>query len=407
MCSFQNRRRSFWEVGENDDGFGLRMGMGPQLRVVARRMVTENGFGTGRSFDAQELGADGNAAVGTDFDLGAQAPDKGPPGAVGFGAQRGAFFFKRQVPGFLGSHLEFTVDFVVVAVATQGLKVRIGLVQVGDVLAGEIGRQALLPIEVATLDLTFSLGGRSKTKGDAIEVKGLAQLGEGFGVMSEEQAVEIHIEFQRQTVLLECGGQEIKVGQEQFAFINFGTGEKPAAIVEHVEHGKGLGAAGEPAVGRGVQLPEFTDVAALPAPDRSGGTVVGLWVSQVMLYGPTSDLSAVDSELAFAERLAGGKAVGSWRFAAQPFAQQRLHLRRPVGSMIASRCFRRPHGLLMVGTGLEVIAVKFVEAAAGEAELFHGGRGFEFLGSKCAQHVTNQRGGAAVSQLELFVFFIR
>ena len=310
--------------------------MGREYGMVARGVVAEDHFGTGRSLDAQELGADGNAAVGGNFDLGAGAPDKGPPGTVGFGAQHGAFFFERQVPGFLRSHFEFTVDLVLVAVATQVLDVRVSLVQVGDVLAGEVGRQALLPIEMAALHFTLGLGSGSEAKRDVIEVKGLAQLGEGFGVMSEEQAVEIHVEFQRQAMLLEGRRQEVEVGQEQFALINFGTGENPAAIIEHVEHGKGLGAAGEPAVGRGVQLPEFTDLAALPAPNRSGGAMVRFGVSQPVLDGPTPDLSSVDLELAFAEHVAGGKAVGSRWFAAQPFAQQRLHLRGPVGSMIAS-----------------------------------------------------------------------
>ena len=57
-----------------------------------------------------------------------------------------------------------------------------------------------------------------------------------------------------------------------------------------------------------------------------------------------------------------------------------------------------------MGTGLEIIAVKFVEATAAQAELFSGSPRLEFLGSKRRQHVTNQRGGAAVRQLELFVF---
>ena len=89
--------------------------------MVTGRVLAENGFGSRRGLNAQELGADGDAAIGADPDWGACTPHKGPPRTIGFGAQHGAFFFERQVPGFLGSHLEFTVNFVLVAVPTQSL----------------------------------------------------------------------------------------------------------------------------------------------------------------------------------------------------------------------------------------------------------------------------------------------
>ncbi len=40
--------------------------------------MAENDFGTGGGFDAQELGADRNARVGADFDLGANLGDAVP-----------------------------------------------------------------------------------------------------------------------------------------------------------------------------------------------------------------------------------------------------------------------------------------------------------------------------------------
>ncbi len=83
--------------------------------AVAGRVMAEEDFGARRRIDAEKLGADRHTAIRTDFDRGAQAPDKRPPGAVGGRAQNGAFFFERQVPGLLGFHFEFTVDFVMVA----------------------------------------------------------------------------------------------------------------------------------------------------------------------------------------------------------------------------------------------------------------------------------------------------
>jgi len=79
----------------------------------------------------------------------------------------------------------------------------------------------------------------------------------------------MHIDLQWHSKFHEGGGQKIQVSQEIFRLVDFGAGENTTAIIEHVDHGKGLGAAREPVMGRGVQLPEFADAAALPAPDGS------------------------------------------------------------------------------------------------------------------------------------------
>ena len=90
-----------------------------------------------------------------------------------------------------------------------------------------------------------------------------------LGIMGEENAVEIDIDFQRQAILDEGGGQEIQIGQKQFPFIDFGAGENATAVVEHVDHRKQAWVVGEPGMGRSIQLPELTHAAALPTFDRS------------------------------------------------------------------------------------------------------------------------------------------
>src|ERR1022692_267288 len=120
--------------------------------------MAEDEFGAETTVDAEALGADGHAAIGADFDGGAEAPDKRPPGAARDGAEEGAFLLEGEVPGRLGFHLKFSVDFVLVAMKAQALDMGIGLVDVGDLLAGEIGGQAFLPKEVATFDFTFKNG---------------------------------------------------------------------------------------------------------------------------------------------------------------------------------------------------------------------------------------------------------
>ena len=115
-----------------------------------------------------------------------------------------------------------------------------------------------------------------------------------------------------------------------------------------------------------------------------------------MLEGPAADLGSVDFELALAEHFAGGNIAGSRKLAAEPFAQERLHLGRPVGGRIASSDAGDPSGLLRRRAGFEVIAVKLVEAAAAQAELFSGGLGFELAGAETGHHVTDQWSGTAM-----------
>ena len=250
------------------------------------------------SLDAYALSADWDATIGGDSDRRTEAPDKGPPRTDGDRPQNGTFLFQGEIPGMGGFHFEFAVDLMVVAVDPEVLDLRIGLVDVDDLLAGKKGRQTLLPKEVTTFDFPFGLRGWGIAKADAVEVEGLAQLGKGLGVMSEEEAVIIDVDFQRQSVFDKGGRQEIQIGQEEFALIDFGAGEDTAAIIEHVDHWKEMRGVDEPLVRRGVQLPEFTDVAALPTFDRSVGAAVRLGVVEVVSNSPVTDLSPVEAVVA-------------------------------------------------------------------------------------------------------------
>jgi hypothetical protein len=148
--------------------------------VMAGRVMAEDDFGTWRDMDAEELGADGDAAVGADFDVGALTPHKRPPRALGDWTQNGTFLFEGEVPGLLGLHFEFPVDFVLVAMEAQLMDMGIGLVEVGDLFTGKVSRETILPEEVSALNFAFGLRSGSVAKGDAVEVKGTAQLGESL-----------------------------------------------------------------------------------------------------------------------------------------------------------------------------------------------------------------------------------
>ena len=58
----------------------------------------------------------------------------------------------------------------------------------------------------------------------------------------------------------------------------------------------------------------------------------------------------------------------------------------------------------MLGAGLEVVAVDFIEARACQAQLLDGGLDLEFSGAEKGHHMTDQRSGTTVSQLEFFSF---
>lgn len=150
--------------------------------------MAEHDAGAGRSLDAQREGADGDSAVEAHADGGAQTPDERPPGAEGLGTQDRALFSEGEVPRLLRGQAELAVDLVLVVVEAQGLDVGSGVVQIGDLFTGEVGRQALPPEVMGALDLALGLGG-GEAEGDPVEVQRLAQLGEGLGIVGEEEAV--------------------------------------------------------------------------------------------------------------------------------------------------------------------------------------------------------------------------
>ena len=147
VCSCQNRTGLFGEVGEENNGFGIFLWRGGQHGVVAGGVKAENDFGARACLNAQGVGADGDAPIAAHFKGAAQAPDEGPPGALGNGAEGRAFFFEGQLPGLIGFHFDFAVNFILVAREGQGLDMEVGLTQVRDFRADELSGQALLPYE--------------------------------------------------------------------------------------------------------------------------------------------------------------------------------------------------------------------------------------------------------------------
>ena len=214
------------------------------------------------------------------------------------------------------------MDFVGVAVRSQGVDVRIGDLDLIGLFAGDVGWQAALPEMVFPFNFAFGLRRWGIAQADVVEFERPAQLGEGLVLVGEEETVVIDIEFQGPAMGQKGGGQEVEVGQQEFALVEFGAGKQATTVVEHVQHGKGEVDGGEPAMRRGVQLPEFTNAGALPTVYRGQNSFGWNRVSQLVFQRPTAHLGSVELEGVKPEHLGSGKAVGAWRRTAQSLAQE-------------------------------------------------------------------------------------
>lgn len=63
------------------------------------------------------------------------------------------------------------------------------------------------------------------------------ELGQRIGALWKEYAVAVDIEFKRQSMLGEGGGQEVVVGQEILGVVDGGTSAHARAVVEQVQEG--------------------------------------------------------------------------------------------------------------------------------------------------------------------------
>ena len=287
-------------IGEEEHGFLIGIWGGRQHGMVAGGMAAKDHLGFGWFFNAQSLRADGHATIAADLDGRAHAPHLIPPRAAGRGAEHGTLFLLGLVPGAGRGLAQFAMDFAGVAMGPQGVDGWVGDIDFGDFFTGKAGRQAPLPVWVGPFDFAFGLGGGSIAETDVVKLERPAQLGEGIRVMGEKETVVIDIDLQGAAVGQERGGQEVEVGPQEFPLVKLRAGEEAAANIEQIEHGEGDPGVKKPPVRRGVELPEFADLSALPA----------------------ADLGAVEFEGVQAERLGSRKAVRTGRRAGQAFLEQ-------------------------------------------------------------------------------------
>ena len=348
------------------------------------------------TFDPEALGADGNAAIGTDLERSADTPNIRPPRAARGGAQDGALFLFGEFPGLLRGHAQFAMDFVGVVMESQSIDVWVGGFDVGNGLTGEIGGESALPELVLALDFSFSLRRWGIQETDVVELERPAELGQRIGILREKDGVITDVDLQRSAVDQESGGEELQVGQEEFSAIEFGTDQHTGAIVEHSEHGKVQCAQREPAMGGSVQLPEFADLGALPATHR-GVRAFGRSRMRITIFNcPAADLCAVELEGVQTEDIGGGEAVRARRGTSQALFEQVGNGLGPSGGVVTTRGARDPQTLLLSRVGTEVIGGECVEAAAGQAELFSSFGGRQGVLPKGSKHMPDERRCVAI-----------
>ena len=221
--------------------------------------------------------------------------------------------------------------------------------------------------------------------------------------MGEEHGVIIDIELEGAAVSQEGCGEEIQIGEKELTIIEFGADEKPAAIVEHVEHGEVEGAAREPVVGGSIELPEFADLRALPAADWSQGFTSRRAMGMAILQRPVADLGPIELEVVETQGLGGDEAVGARGRAIQALNEQVDHGLWPSFGVVTTGVARRPDVAFLVSRSVEVTAEENVEATARNAELFGCLRSGQRALPKGFKHMPNERAGVTV--MELLILF--
>ena len=186
--------------------------------------------------------------------------------------------------------------------------------------------------------------------------------------MREKNAVVIDVELERTSAGQEGGRQEVEAGEQKFALVELGSGEETAAIIQHVEHGEGKFGVREPAVGRGVELPEFAGLRALPAAHGSADAFGRDGMGEFVCDGPAADLGAVELEGVQPEGFGSGEAIWTRGRASQALFEEVDDGLGPRGGMVPARSAGRPVGALLSGARRVVNGGQSVEATGRPGE---------------------------------------
>lgn len=302
--------------------------------------------------------------------------------------------------GGVGCLAEFAVDFVLVGVRHELVEQLVGPDQFHDVVGGQDGDQAFLPVVMTAFDFTFGLGRWGVAELDAVKVERGPKLGEDVGVVGVEAGVEVHIQGQGQAVGLEDAGKEVEVGQEGFAEVKPCAGVEPGGVVEDFQEDLFVGTAGQPGVRGGIVLPEGTVIAGLPAFDGFGSGFVAGVGGELMGDGPAADAGAVGFEVETTMSFTGGGAVGGRWLGGEQFGDQGGDFSGPFRLVIAARQTGRPGLGVALSAGEQVVRAQLVEATEADPQFERDGFRRKDAGASLGEEMADQWSGNTVGELE-------
>ena len=122
---------------EQNERFGLGVRRVLEVKEVSVGSQAAQDGRAGWGGNGMTLVVNGDFAIIADADMDALAPNIGPPGTGGGGAQNRAFFRQGQVTSRLRGGAQFAVDFVLVGVGKQLVEQVVGAAQFEDLIGGQ------------------------------------------------------------------------------------------------------------------------------------------------------------------------------------------------------------------------------------------------------------------------------
>jgi hypothetical protein len=388
---------------EQDAGFGFGLGSMAEVVNVSIWAEAADAGGAGWGVNGLALRADGDFAVVTDADAGLLAPDVGPPGAVGCWTEDGTFFGEGLLLGLERCLPDFAVDFMLVGVGHELVEEVVVPDQFHDVVGGQEGDKAFLPVVMTAFDFAFGLGRWGVAELDALKVERCPKLGESVGVVGVEEGVVVHIKGQGQAVGLEAAGEKIEMGQEGFPGVKPCAGVEAGGVVEDFQQDLFVGTVGQPSVRGGIVLPEGTVIAGLPAFDGFGSGFVAGVGGELMGDGPAADAGAVGFEVETTMGFTGRGAGGGRGLGGEPFGDQGGDFSGPVRLVIAARQTGRPGFGVALSAGEQVVRAQLVKATEADPQFERDGFRRKDAGASLGEEMADQWSGNAVGELEFFM----
>jgi hypothetical protein len=209
-----------------------------------------------------------------------------------------------------------------------------------------------------------------------------------------------------QAVGVEGGGRAVFFdGRAQMAEVtpggvagDEGAGDDFAGVIVGGEDEGGIRIGGPPRMGRGIVLPEFADVGALPAAAGLGagrlrGDVLGEVLLDIVNNGRAGAVE-VQTASQFVGQEGEVEGLAVW----EDVGQEIVSGLRPRGVMIAAGRLRDEAGLVR-----EPLMTQFIEAGASDQETFGGGVGIELAGVEGFEDLLDVERRGAPRELFLFI----